>query len=103
MISAIAPVSIAVRPAVTVSRGTAQLKILVERNDRNRLLKWEVDGPSYYRSSQMALEGASAPRSWMFFVKDLPEGEYDIRVTVNRDDNSQSVAMSAIKVLPGAP
>ena len=52
MISAIAPVSIAVRPAVTVSRGTAQLKILVERNDRNRLLKWEVDGPSYYRSSQ---------------------------------------------------
>jgi hypothetical protein len=103
MIAADSPVTIAVRPAVTVARGNAQLKILVERNDRNRLLQWEVDGPNYYRSSSTGLEGSSAPRSWLFFVKDLPEGEYDIRVTVTRNDESEAMAVSSIKVLPGAP
>jgi hypothetical protein len=103
MIAGDEAISIAVRPAVTVARGTAQLKILVARNDRNRLLTWEVDGPTYYRSSRMELEGASAPRSWFFFVKDLPEGEYDIRVTLKRNDESEAVAMSNIKVLPGMP
>ena len=93
-------ISLAVSPAVTVSRGTAQLKVLVERDDRNRTLIWEVDGPSHYRSSHIELEGASAPRSWFFFVRDLPEGEYHIRATVKRTDRSESVAVSRIMVLP---
>ena len=103
MIAADKLISIAVNPTVTVSRGTAQLRVLVERNDRNRILIWEVDGPNYYRSSQIELEGASAPRSWFFFVRDLPEGDYDIRATVKRADSSESVAISGIKVLPGIP
>ena len=103
MIAADAQVTIAVRPAVTTAHGNAQLKILVERNDRNRLLTWEIDGPNYYRSSRVELEGATAPRSWFFLVKDLPEGEYDIRATVDRSDNSHTMAASSIKVLPGLP
>lgn len=103
MITADESISIAVRPSVTTSRGTAQLKVLVERNDRNRILTWEADGPNFYRSSRMELEGAAAPRSWFFFVRDLPEGEYDIRATVKRNDNSESAAVSSIKVLPGLP
>ncbi len=103
LVAADAPITIAVRPAVTVARGNAQLKVFVERNDRNRVLQWEVDGPNYYRSSQMDLQGASAPRAWMFYVRDLPEGDYDIRVTVKRDDRSNAMAASTIKVLPGQP
>ena len=103
MIAADAPVTIAVRPAVTVARGNAQLKVFVERDDRNRTLQWEVDGPNYYRSSQMDLAGAAAPRAWQFQVRDLPEGEYAIRVTVKRDDRSNAMAASSIRVLPGQP
>jgi hypothetical protein len=94
-------VSIAVRPAVVVARGEAQLKILVERDDRNRSLTWEVDGPAYYRSSRVELDGSSAPRSWFFFVRDLPEGEYDVRATVSRNDRSSAVAISNIRVMGG--
>jgi hypothetical protein len=103
MIAADAPVTIAVRPAVTIARGNAQLKVLVAPNERNRVLMWEVDGPNYYRSSRMDISGARAPRSWFFMMKDLPEGDYDIRVTVKRNDESQAVALSSIRVLPGAP
>ena len=66
------PITVTVWPSVAVAHGNAQLKVFVERNDANRTLSWEVDGPDYYRSSTMQLEGASAPKSWFFFVRDLP-------------------------------
>ena len=99
MIGADEAVSIAIRPAVMSAHGSMQLKVLVERNDRNRSLTWEVDGPNYYRSSRLELEGASAPRSWFFLVRGLPEGEYDVRVTVKRSDQSSAIAQSNLRVL----
>ena len=81
-------ISITVRPAVTSYRGNAQLKVLVSRNEKNRVLVWEVDGPNYYRSSSIALDGAASPRSYFFMVKDLPGGEFDVRASVKRNDSS---------------
>jgi hypothetical protein len=95
------PITVSVYPAVATVRGTAQLKIVVERNDQNRTLTWEVDGEAFYRSSAAQLNGADAPRSWLFFVKDLPEGEYDVRATVKRNNNSESAALTRIIVVGG--
>jgi hypothetical protein len=95
------PISISVRPTVTVARATAQVKVFVERNDENRTLTWEVDGPTYYRSSTQPLEGSAAPKNWFFFVRDLPEGEFDVRATVTRSNNSESVALTKIIVVAG--
>ena len=67
-------ISITVRPAVTSYRGNAQLKVLVSRNEKNRVLVWEVDGPNYYRSSSIALDGAASPRSYFFMVKRAARG-----------------------------
>jgi hypothetical protein len=94
-------ISITVRPAVTSFRGSAQLKVLVSRNDKNRVLFWEVDGPSYYRSSAITLEGAAAARSYFFMVKDLPAGVFDVRATVKRNDSSAAMDRSSIKVIGG--
>jgi hypothetical protein len=95
------PITISVWPSIAVARGNAELKVLIQRNDANRTLSWEVDGPDYYRSSTMPLEGASAPKSWFFFVRDLPEGVFDVRATVRRNNNSESVALTKITVMPG--
>lgn len=94
-------VSITVRPAVTSYRGNAQLKVLVSRNEKNRMLVWEVDGPDYYRSSSHDLDGAAAARSYFFTVKDLPAGEFDVRVTVKRNDSSASMDRSSLRVVGG--
>ncbi len=94
-------ISITVRPAVTSFRGNAQLKVLVSRNDKNRTLVWEVDGPNYYRSSSIALDGAASPRSYLFMVKDLPAGEFDVRASVKRNDSSTVMDRSSIKVIGG--
>lgn len=94
-------ISITVRPAVTSYRGNAQLKVLVSRNDKNRVLVWEVDGPNYYRSSSITLDGAASPRSYFFIVRDLPAGEFDVRASVKRNDSSVATDRSSIKVVGG--
>lgn len=94
-------ISITVRPAVTSYRGNAQLKVLVSRNERNRVLVWEVDGPNYYRSSSIALDGAASPRSYFFMVRDLPSGEFDVRASVKRNDSSVVMDRSSLKVVGG--
>lgn len=93
-------ISVTVRPAVT-TYGSAQVKVLIARNSMNRALIWEVDGPNFYRSSALQLEGASAPRSFFFVVKDLPEGEYEVRATVRRNDDSQAMERRTIRVVGG--
>ena len=60
-----------------------------------------MDGPDYYRSSTQPLEGSAAPKSWFFFIRDLPEGEFDIRATVKRSNNSEAVALTKLTVIPG--
>jgi len=95
------PITVSVWPAVAVARGTARLKVFVERNESNRMLSWEVDGPNYYRSSSEEIDGAAAPRTWMFEVHDLPEGEFAIRAMVKRNNNSVSSAQTKIIVMPG--
>jgi hypothetical protein len=92
-------VSVTVRPAVATVHGNAQVKVLVARNESNRALIWEIDGPSYYRSSAMELDGASSPRSYVFMARDLPAGVFEVRVTVRRNDNSTAVDSRQIRVI----
>ena len=82
-------------------RGSTLVKVLVSRDQKNRLLVWEVDGPSFYRSSTIALEGAASPRSYQFMVKDLPGGEFDVRATVKRNDSSTATDSRTIMVVGG--
>lgn len=98
-LSAEEPLTVSIYPTVAVARGEAHLRIVVERNDQNRALSWEVDGPGYYRSSTAQLEGADAPRNWFFAVKDLTPGNYVVRATLKRNNNSESVASTQMRVL----
>lgn len=94
-------ISITVRPAVATYRGSALLKVLVARDDKNRSLVWEVDGPSYYRSSELQLNGAASPRSFVFMMRELPAGQFEVRATVKRNDRTSATDRSSITVVGG--
>ena len=100
-LSADEAISITVRPSVASVTEARNLTVLVARNDLNRGLIWEVDGPNYYRSSTMELDGAASPRSYFFTVRDLPAGAFEVRATVRRNDNSEVVDRSSIRVVGG--
>jgi len=95
------PLIATVSPAITVSRGSTWLKMFVERNDQNRMLTWEVDGPTYYRSSVIQLDGAESPRSFQVLVRDLPQGEFEVRAVLSRSDRSESEARCRLSVVAG--
>lgn len=100
-LSADEAITITVRPAVATVNGNAQLKVIVSRNEKNRALTWEVDGPNYYRSSSMDLQGAASPRSYVFIVRELPAGEFEVRASVRRADDSVAMDRGSIRVVGG--
>lgn len=94
-------ISISVRPTIASTKGGARVKVLVAPNEKNRVLKWEIDGPNYYRSSAMPIDGASSPRSYLFVTRDLPAGSYEVRASIQRADDSVVVDRCGILVVGG--
>jgi hypothetical protein len=92
-----------VRPAVTSTSTATQIRVVVPRSERNRALRWEVDGADYFRSSTMDLDGAKAPATFVFVVRNLPEGEVEIRAIVRRNDESEAIVRRQIVVVKSAP
>lgn len=94
-------ISISVKPAVTGYRGTVRLRVLVARDEGNRSLRWEVDGPDYFRASQRALDGAAAARTHEFLLRDLPAGQFEVRAIVTRRDRSSAMDSRTLRVVGG--
>jgi hypothetical protein len=69
-------------PRFVSAPGFLRSLIRVAPNDANRVLRVEIDSDNYYRSSDIALEGASAPTSHFVDWKDVPAGKYDLIVSV---------------------
>ena len=69
-------------PRFVSAPGYLRSLIRVAPNADNRLLRVEIDSAGYYRSSDIQLEGASAPTSHFMDWKAVPEGKYDLIVSV---------------------
>lgn len=90
--------SVQASPTVMAEPGFVRLLIRLERDAANRVLVVEVDSLDLFRSSLVALDGAAAPAvHWLRFGS-LPAGEYEVTVTVYRNDESSSVARSEFVV-----
>lgn len=91
-------VSVQASPAVMTEPGAVQLLIRLERDAANRALVVEVDSQDLFRSSLVSLEGAASPAvHWLRFGS-LPAGDYDVTVTLYRNDQSSSIARSEFTV-----
>jgi hypothetical protein len=99
LVRAVQPVTISVFPIVTSVHAATRVLVRVDSHEMNRTLVWEVDGPDYYRSSSIQLDGASAPRSFFFMLHNVPEGEYNVRATIIRNNNSSLVAETPMAVI----
>jgi hypothetical protein len=69
-------------PRFVSAPGYLRSLIRVSPNEKNRVLRVEIDSAGYYRSSDIQLEGASAPMSHFVDWKEVPAGKYDLRVSV---------------------
>jgi len=71
-----------VTPNVSSAPSTVTVRAYVEQSAENRGLRIEADSGSFYRSSQIQLDGDKAPLLTEFRFASLPSGEYTVIATL---------------------
>ena len=75
-----------VSPAYAFAPANLQVRVMLEPSADNRALEIAADGESFYRSSEIDLEGERAPRSMEFNFRNLPGGAYRVTAVVKGAD-----------------
>ena len=90
-------------PRFASAPGYLRSMIRVAPNASNRVLRLEIDSDGYYRSSDIALEGASAPVSHFVEWKEVPAGQYSLTVSVLGPGGDARVVRTTNFQVLGAP
>jgi hypothetical protein len=99
--SAGAPLTLSVTPRLAWIGSAVKALVRVSPDDRNRLLRITVDSSDYYRSSDVALDGAEARRSHLLFLSSLPAGSYAIEAVVYGPSGERGRIQQKFEVLSG--
>jgi len=76
------PLSIRVTPAVSFAPANLIVRATIESNAANRSVQIVAESEDFYRSSEIQLDGDSAPRTSMFEFRSLPPGTYEVRAVL---------------------
>jgi hypothetical protein len=74
--------AISVRPAVAFAPANLIVRAMVEASKDNRAIEIVAESDNFYRSSEVTLDGAEAPRITSLELRSLPPGTYEISVTL---------------------
>jgi hypothetical protein len=88
-----------VTPNVSSAPSTVTINATVEPNAANRILTIEADSGSFYRSSQVQLEGDRAPLVTQVFLKNLPSGEYTVAAELRDNMGGRTIVRRTVIVL----
>ena len=95
--------TVSVSPAVAFAPATLVVRTKIEVDSRNRAVEIVAESPSFYRSSEIELDGDKAPRTTSFEFRSLPSGTYDVKATL-RDASGQTraFARSSVNIIAAA-
>jgi hypothetical protein len=88
-----------VTPNVSNAPSTVTIKATVTPNPANRILLIEADSGSFYRSSEVQLEGDRAPLVTELSLKDLPSGEYTVAAELRDNTGARTIVRRTVIVL----
>jgi hypothetical protein len=78
-------VDIRVSPRVAFQPVSLNVQVWIERDAQNRWLRITLDSADFFSSSTTQLDGESSPRLRIITFRDVPAGEYEVRVEVFGD------------------
>jgi hypothetical protein len=90
-----------VSPAVAQAPAILTVRTTVETDADNRALAIVVESATFHRSSEIPLDGASAPRLNVVELRDIPSGLYEVRATLVGAHGPRANSMQLVKVEPG--
>ena len=91
--------SLRVTPNVSSAPSTVMVRAYVTPNSENRWLRIEADSGSFYRSSEIQLEGDKAPMLTEFRLNSLPSGEYTVAASLVDSKGTETVVRRTAIVL----
>jgi hypothetical protein len=74
--------SISVSPQVAREPARITVRVSIEPNPDNRALEVVAESSTFFRSSYLQLDGDRAARTNVFQYRDLPAGDYEVRVVL---------------------
>jgi hypothetical protein len=92
-------VSVSVSPTVAREPARITVRVSIEPNPDNRGLEVVAESATFFRSSYLQLEGDRAARTNVFQYRDLPAGDYNVRVVVlDADGSEEGVAVTKLRI-----
>ena len=89
-----------VSPAVAFAPANLVVRATILADADNRAVQIVAESDDFYRSSQIQLEGESAPRTSMFEFRSLPPGSYELRANLlGADGRSRAMIRQQVNVI----
>ena len=94
------PLSVSVSPAVAFAPATLIVRARIEADSRNRAVEIVAESPSFYRSSEIQLDGDRAARTNTFEFRAVPPGTYDVKATlIDASGQPRATVRSSVNVI----
>jgi hypothetical protein len=71
-----------VTPCIAFAPANLTVRTTIVADPGNRAVEIVAESQTFYRSSQIDLEGEKAPRTYTFELRSLPPGAYEVRANV---------------------
>jgi hypothetical protein len=94
-----ATLRVSVDPTVMQAPGRVQVRVRHTPTALDRALAVEIEGPSFFRRSWQQLEGDRAAALHTFSLRDLPSGDYMVRVAVERSGEADATEEAVFRVI----
>ncbi len=88
-----------VTPNVAFAPATVRVLATVAADQENRAIEVVAESDTFYRSSQVPLDGDEAPRANLFQFRGLPPGRYQVTATLIDADGRHIVASQPLRVV----
>ena len=75
-------ITMTITPAVALAPADLLVRTTIEANASNRGIRIVAESPSFYRSSEVAIDGERGHRTEVFEFRHVPGGWYDVRATL---------------------
>ena len=87
-------------PTIMLAPGHLVVQTVVEPDSANRAIQVIAESSDSYRSSEVQLEGDTAPRRNTFEFKDLPSGRYEIQaMLLDSGGHQRAFVVRKLKVI----
>ena len=89
-----------VSPAIQRAPALLTVRVMIESSDENRLLQVAAESPTFYRSSEVQIDGASASALRVFEFRGLPAGRYQVTGVLVGTQGRRATISRVAEVVP---